>query len=187
MAVPRCLSRFGDGGFSLLEVMAALALLTGSLLLVARLMIVGERVADRARECSLAVLLAWQKLEQMKALAWGFDVDGSELRDTQSDLSRWPTVPTGGSGLSSTTSSTLTATTAGSADYLDRSGRWVGAGAAPPAGSVFVRRWSIEDDAAVPGTRVLRVGVWRLPPPSAGAGGGLPLALLQSAKAARAQ
>lgn len=187
----RSAAREGGGacraGFSLLEVMAALVLLTGSLLLVARLMVVGGRVADRARDSSLAALLACEKIEQMMALAWGVEADGSEVRDTESDLSQWPVGPTGGSGLSSSSSGTLASTTPGFADYLDRDGRWAGSGASPPARSAFLRRWSIEDDDSVPGTRVLRVGVWRLAPGSPGAGGGQLLVLVESAKAARAQ
>ena len=43
-------------------------------------------------------------------------------------------------------------------DYLDRDGRWVGAGSQPPAGTAFVRRWSVSP-LGVPGGDALLLQV----------------------------
>ena len=49
----------------------------------------------------------------------------------------------GGSGLTPSPGSSLARDTPGYVDYLDASGRWVGTGAAPPPGTVYVRRWAV--------------------------------------------
>ena len=37
-------------------------------------------------------------------------------------------------------------------DYLDRDGRWMGRGAVPPAGALFVRRWNVSPLPSAPGS-----------------------------------
>jgi hypothetical protein len=57
----------------------------------------------------------------------------------------------------------------GYADFLDRSGAWIGAGTVPPAGTAFVRRWAIENADAGGDLLVLQVLVR---PASSGAAAG---------------
>ena len=172
--------------------MVALALLAGSLLLVARVMTVASRSADVARATTAATMLAGQKLEQLRALAFAFTVDGAPVDDRESDASDWPGAVTGGRGLSLSPPGTLAANTTGFVDYLDGRGQWLGHGSSPPAGTAFVRRWSIEADTASsePVTLVLRVGVWRrgLPGswPISDARAWIAVVLLEGAKTRRA-
>jgi prepilin-type N-terminal cleavage/methylation domain-containing protein len=151
-------------GFTLLEVLMALALLTGVLLVVAHLLVVAARAADSSRDATVATVLAVQKVEQLRALARGVAPDGTDVDDLQSDVAAWPAQPTGGTGLAPSPPGTLLVDTAGFVDYLDGTGQWVGSGASPPAGAAFARRWSIDPAGpAAPTSLVLRVGVWRRP------------------------
>jgi prepilin-type N-terminal cleavage/methylation domain-containing protein len=176
-------------GFTLIEVLVALALLTGSLLVLAQVMLAATRAADAARATTIATALAAQKSEQLRALAWGIDLDGAVSEDFECDVPRWPDRPAGGSGLTPSPPGALDADTPGYVDYLDAQGRWAGEGSPPPGSAAFVRRWSIESGgAAWPATLVLRVGVWkRVAPTGHGADGWIPVARLDAAKSRRAE
>lgn len=147
-------------GFALFEVMVALALLTGAVVALAGLFNVSARANRTSRASSLAVILALQKMEQLRGLAWGYGPAGEEWVDLDADISVWPE-SSGGSGLAASPAGSLLANLPGFADYLDGSGNWVGTGSSPPAGTVYVRRWSIEPLADSPlDTLVLRVVVF---------------------------
>ncbi|HEY3381658.1 MAG TPA: type II secretion system protein [Vicinamibacterales bacterium] len=155
-ALPRSVPR--DAGFTLLEVTVALAVLAGGVFVVAELFLVSANAARLARASGVATALASQKCEQLRALAWGYDVDGQGAQDTTSDISVWPDRPDGGLGLTASPPDALSRDTPGFVDYLDADGGWIGNGASPPFGTGFVRRWSIEPLAESPAdTLVLRV------------------------------
>jgi prepilin-type N-terminal cleavage/methylation domain-containing protein len=143
-------------GFTLLEVMVALLLFSGTFLIVAQLLAVAARAADQSRAMSIADTLSAQKIEQLRTLCWGYDVDGTPLDEL---------------GLSPPGS--LETDTAGAVDYLDDSGTPVVGGPPAPAAAAFARRWSIESDAAVAtqGGRTLKVAVFRRRVPLTVAGG----------------
>lgn len=132
-------------------VIGATALGVGRLFAVATGSIVAARL-----ETSAAVLAA-QKAEQLRSLAWWFQGPGvlQPVSDTTTDLSHDPP-GSGGHGLS-VSSASLDANTAGYADFLDRHGQWVGTGSAPPSATVFIRRWSITPLPASPDSLVIRV------------------------------
>jgi prepilin-type N-terminal cleavage/methylation domain-containing protein len=162
-------------GFTLLEVVVALGLLSCALLAVAPLLTVAARATDVSRATTVAANLAAQKLEQLRALAWGFDADGVPVEELG------PSPP-----------GSLTANTSGYVDYLDDGGAWIGGGPSPPPQAVFVRRWSIETDGgAVPAaTLILWVVILRRGAPSAATPGGerpwTEMARIVSARARRA-
>lgn len=133
-------------GFTLLEVMAALGLLAGSVLAVAQLLVVASRVSHLSRVKTMATSLAARQLEHLQSLAWGCAADGSAVGD-----------------LAMSPPGALDVDTAGFVDYLDDGGVAVGSGLSPPAAATFTRRWSLEpDDGRVPPrTIVLRVVVLR--------------------------
>ena len=133
-----------DAGFTLLEVFIAMMLLTVMALGVAQLFGLAIRSTQAARFQTSTTILASQKLEQLRALTWGFDTTGLGLpvSDTSSDLAVEP-VGNGGQGLNPSPGNTLDANTAGYVDYLDARGRWVGNGATPPNTALYIRRWSI--------------------------------------------
>jgi hypothetical protein len=72
------------------------------------------------------------------------------VTDLQGDVTIVPERPTGGVGLQPSPSDALDRNVAGYCDFLGPHGGWLGAGAAPPAGTAFVRRWSIRPLAAAP-------------------------------------
>ena len=135
-----------EAGFTLVEVLVALVMVTCAALGLAGLVTVAARAAQAARSLTSCTTLAVQKMEQLKALTWSFagvDVASPRMSDTTTDLSYEP--PTGsGRGVASSPAGALDANTAGYVDFLDGDGRWVGTGVTPPASAVFIRRWSIE-------------------------------------------
>jgi hypothetical protein len=90
-------------------------------------------------------VLAAQKMEQLRALTWGFDDAGTGLpvSDLTTDLSQEPPTATGG-GLNPSPPATLSSNIAGYVDYLDERGQCVGAGGQTVAAAVYIRRWSVD-------------------------------------------
>jgi len=135
-----------ERGFSLVEVLIAVALLAMVSLGVAQLFAAATQANFAAKSQTSTALLAVQKMEQLRALAWGYDQQlanlGLPLSDTVTDVSVDPSTA-GGTGLNPSPGGTLTANTPPYVDYLDAGGQWVGNGTVPPAGAFYVRRWSI--------------------------------------------
>ena len=134
-----------SSGFSLAEVLVSMGLLTTVSLGVAQLFALSTRANYTARGQTSTTAMAEQKMEQLRALTWGFDTEGQGLpvSDTSTDLSVEPP-SAGGSGLNPSPATTLDQNVAGYVDYLDANGVYVGTGTTPPDGAVFVRRWSIQ-------------------------------------------
>ena len=132
-------------GFSLVEVVISMGLLTVVSLGVAQLFAVATRANQVAKGQTSTTALAEQKMEQLRGLTWGFDVDGEGLpvSDTSSNLSVYPPKPNG-SGLNPSPSDSLESNQTNFVDYLDAHGQYVGTGTSIPAEAVFVRRWSIQ-------------------------------------------
>ncbi len=134
-----------EDGFTIVEVLVALLVITVMALGTAQLFAVSIRATKAARNQTTTTVLASQKLEQIRSLTWGFDELGTGLpvSDLTTNLSQEP--PTNnGSGLNPSPPGTLNQNVAGYVDYLDARGQWVGTGVNPPGNAVFVRRWSIE-------------------------------------------
>jgi prepilin-type N-terminal cleavage/methylation domain-containing protein len=135
-----------DRGFSLLEVMVALGILAFAALSVGQLFAVAANANFASKGQTSTAMLAVQKMEQIKALAWGFDQSaanlGLPLSDTSTDLSQ--ASPTGGGhGLDPSPTGSLDQNIAGYADFLDINGDWVGSGTTPPSDAYYIRRWAI--------------------------------------------
>src|SRR5215218_6167332 len=105
-------------GFSLVEVLVATALMATATLGLAQLLVTSVRIGRVVRFTTTATVLAFQKMEQLRSLNRG------ELM---------PSPP-----------GALTTNVAGHVDFLDENGGAVDGGPDPPAGAVFVRRWSID-------------------------------------------
>jgi len=160
---PRRIS--GEGGFSLVEVLVATVVLTTGLIAVAQMFVVSTNQNMDARRVSTTAVLAQQKIEQLRALAWGFDEFGLPVSDFASNITVTPPVSSGGVGLQASPPNTLTTSTTGYVDYLNAYGAWVGTGAAPPANAIYVRRWSVEPLPTNPNnTLVFQVLVGRISP-----------------------
>ncbi len=75
-------------GFSLVEVLVAMGLLTAVSLGVAQLFALSTRANVIAKGQTSTTAMAEQKLEQLRGLTWGFDLDGQglPLSDTTTNL-----------------------------------------------------------------------------------------------------
>jgi type II secretory pathway pseudopilin PulG len=158
-----------SAGFSLLETLVAITLLTVGVCSLAQLFVISARANQRAHAITTASVLAQQKMEQLRALMWGVDDLGRALTDTTSDTTTMPERPAGGVGLSPSPGNTLAMDTPGYCDFVDAFGELVDAGAGPssvPAASVYTRRWSITrvpanpDNTIVVQVRVIATTPW---------------------------
>jgi type II secretory pathway pseudopilin PulG len=153
--------RSSQDGFSLVEVLVAAGLLATVLVSLAELFALSARANLASRNTTYASILAAQKLEELRSLAWGFDPGGAAVTDTGSDTAVSPVAASGGTGLQPSPPGTLQANTGGWVDYVGRSGSKIGGGAAPPQNAIYTRRWSVEPRAANPDTIVIQVLVTR--------------------------
>jgi prepilin-type N-terminal cleavage/methylation domain-containing protein len=131
-------------GFSLVEVMVATMILALALVNLAQLFGVSTRANVNSRGTTYAAVLAEQKLEELRALTWGFDDAGLPLTDSTTNTAVSPETPNGGTGLEPSPVNSLQENTPGYVDYIDGWGNKVGAGEKdPPNEAVYMRRWSI--------------------------------------------
>ena len=131
-------------GFSLMEVVVSMGLLTTVSLGVAQLFAVSTNANRTARNQTSTIAMAEQKMEQIRSLTWGFDLQGLGLpvTDTTTNLANYPHTTDGG-GLNPSPTDALLKNRTGYVDYLDYSGVWIGTGGTPPDGTAFIRRWTI--------------------------------------------
>ncbi len=134
--------RAGEAGFTLVEVLVATGILATAIVGAAGLLSVAAAAVESARSQTSATILATDKIEQLRALAWSDDRTGTPTSDFGTNLGVTPPAP-GGTGLSPSPSDSLRRNAPGSVDYLDASGEWVGGGSSPPPGAVYVRRWQV--------------------------------------------
>ena len=145
-------------GFSLLEVMVAAAVLAGAVLSAAQLFAAATASTADARIISEGTVLAWQKVEQLRSLAFTSDDGGGAVTDITTDTAAHPERAFGGTGLTPSPGDTLDADVAGYVDYADARGEPLGGDVPPPRGARYRRRWAVEA-AGGPDLLVLRVRV----------------------------
>lgn len=143
------------GGFSIVELLVAVGLLMTVVFGVLQLVIAARRLVGVAQGLTFGTALADEKLEQLRGLVFAHDSAGAPVTDEQADVTFVPERPTGGAGLRPSPSDALDRNVAGYCDFLGPGGGWLGAGAAPPAGAAFVRRWSIRPLDAAPAQAVV--------------------------------
>ncbi|MBI3490544.1 MAG: prepilin-type N-terminal cleavage/methylation domain-containing protein [Acidobacteria bacterium] len=154
--------RTKESGFSLLEVLVATTILVVAITALANLCALSTRANTSARTTTIASLLATQKMEQLRALTWGFDELALPLSDTTTDITVVPEKAGAGVGLSPSPAGALAQNTAGYCDFLDAMGQSLRSGTTTPATAAFVRRWSVEPLPSNPAnTLVLQVLVLR--------------------------
>ena len=146
------------GGFSLLEVMVAAAVMAGAVLSAAQLFAAATASTADARTVSEGTVLAWQKVEQLRSLVFSSDDAGQSVTETTTDTAAWPERAVGGTGLDTSPAGALDRDTPGYVDYLDAVGEPLDAAVPPPRGARYRRRWAIEP-AGGPDLLVLRVRV----------------------------
>jgi len=145
-----------DDGFTLAEICVAMMLVAIAATGIAGLCTLAIVVCDAARVQTSAAILASQKIEQLRALAWTTDASGIAVSDSTSDLSREPAA-IGGAGLGPSPADSLDANVAGYVDFLGAAGDWVGTGALPPPSARYIRRWRVKPLAGTPDALVLQV------------------------------
>jgi type II secretory pathway pseudopilin PulG len=142
-----------DAGFSLIETIVAVGIMTAGLVALAQLFAVSTLNNRGARNGSMGAFLAQQKMEQLRSLAWGFDTIGLPLSDNTSDTAAAPgpypcpqsiSGSSSGKGLSPSPDNSLGQSMDGFVDYLDANGCPLGGGTTVRQGTVYVRRWSVE-------------------------------------------
>ncbi len=143
MAKSNC-SRRDEDGFSLIEVTIATGLFITALAALAQMFVIASQSNLRAKTTTFATALAQQKMEQLRSLSWGYDSLGLPVSDITTDTTVTPERPTGGTGLAPSPEGTLLSNVAGYVDYLDVNGNSLGGGTNVPAGTAYIRRWSIE-------------------------------------------
>ena len=143
MALAKLNSFNRESGFSLVEVMVATGLLATAIVTLAQLFALSTQTNMASRTTTYASVLAEQKIEELRALAWGFDTQGLALSDTTTNTTVSPQTPTGGKGLSPSSSASLQENTPGFVDYVDAYGNKLGTGENPPDNAIYIRRWSI--------------------------------------------
>jgi len=122
-------------GFSLLETLVAVSIIAVALSALAHLFVMSARANSDAQRTTFASVLATQKLEQLRS-------ESVALAPQAVD--------------------SLSENVAGLCDFLDEYGRSLAVGTAPPSGTVYVRRWSIESVPSSPvDTLLLQVIVLR--------------------------
>ena len=138
-------SRFStSAGFTLVEVIVSMGLLTVVSLGIAQLFAASTRANLFARTRSSTTAMAEQKIEQIRSLTWGFDTAGQGLpvSDTSTNLTVYPFTADGG-GLNPSPTDALEQNRPGFFDFVDGAGNWVGTGDNIPGTAAYVRRWSI--------------------------------------------
>jgi hypothetical protein len=118
-----------EDGTSLVEVLVATGILVVSMTTLAQLFPIAVHETIASRDATVEALLAEQKIEQLRALTWGFDPQGAHVSDP---------------GLNQSPAGSLAADTPGFVDYVDQFGRSLEADVNQPADAVYTRRWSIQ-------------------------------------------
>jgi len=116
-------------GFSLLEVLIATTIVAVALTALAELFSLAINANRAAKTLTIATVLAVEKMEQLRSLTWGFDASGVPVADPR--LATFPF-------------DALRRNTSGFCDFVGANGQSLGEATTPPAGAIYVRRWSIE-------------------------------------------
>ncbi len=131
-------------GFSLIEVTVASGILAGALVTLAQLFATSVATNRAAQASTYTAILAAQKMEQLRALSWGFDNTGVPVTDVSTDASAVVDGASGGTGLLPSPADAMTKNVPGWVDYADQFGNALGTGPMPPPSTVYIRRWAIE-------------------------------------------
>jgi prepilin-type N-terminal cleavage/methylation domain-containing protein len=141
-------------GFTLVEVLVAMTLIGVVGLSVSSALVAGRALALQDRAQAIGQVAAQARLAALGSLAFHTiaAADGSPVTvtDTTTDVAADPPGP-GGTGLGDSPVDALWTDRAGYVDYLDGSGRSLGAGAGARDRATYVRRWAIGRQGVGPG------------------------------------
>ena len=143
-----------EAGYALIETLVAAAIVVSLAAGVAQVALLTSAAVQASGAQGRALFLAVQKIEQLQSLAWTYDGALQPVSDNATSVAVDPPA-SGGRGLQPSGPLTGPGSGPGYVDYLDRDGRWIGTGAQPPAGTAFVRRWSVSPVNAPSGDALL--------------------------------
>lgn len=127
--------RSGESGISLIETLAATALILVAIAGLGSMGVIGMTTTENEGHlASRCTEYAQDKMEQLLVLAWG---------DTDSDTRVFPATAAGGTGLAEGGNAVSTAPANGYVDYLDQDGNLLPSGAGAPASWFYIRVWSV--------------------------------------------
>jgi prepilin-type N-terminal cleavage/methylation domain-containing protein len=135
-------ARRSDAGFSLIEVVVATGIMATALVMLAQLFGLSTRSNIGARNTTYAAVLAQQKVEELRALTWGFDPLGLPMSDTTTNTAVYPETQDG-KGLQPSPATALNEDTDGYVDYVDAYGNKMNRGDRNNKSGIYTRRWSI--------------------------------------------
>jgi type II secretory pathway pseudopilin PulG len=135
-------------GFALLEVLITAGIVITIAAGASQIVAIAIRVSHGARARTMSTLLAAEKMEQLRSLAWTYTTTRSPAisissSDVTTDLSTDP-ASDAGPGLLPSPAGTLQSNVQFHVDYLDGNGCWLGRGTAPPGSAVYIRRWAVQ-------------------------------------------
>jgi len=134
-----------EAGFTLIEVCVATGILVAAVVALAQMFAISIQTNTSSRKTTYAAVLAEQKIEELRALTWGFDMQGLPISDTTTNTSVNPEQPIGGVGLTPSPADALQDNVQGYVDYIDQAGTKLSSpDGQPPGGTSYIRRWSIE-------------------------------------------
>jgi type II secretory pathway pseudopilin PulG len=160
--------RLETRGFALLEVLITTGIVVAIAAGASQIVAIAIRASHAAHVRTMSTLLAAQKMEQLRSLAWTHITTPSpaisiSASDVTTDLSSDPATDAG-PGLLPSPGGTLQGNVTYYVDYLDGAGRWLGRGMSPPGSTVYVRRWAVQPLASDPeNTLVFQVVVTTRP------------------------
>jgi type II secretory pathway pseudopilin PulG len=135
----------GADGFSLVETILAAGMLASLAAGLAQVFELSTRATHLARVQTLAVVLAAQKMEQLRSLTWAHAPGGELLSDESSDLGSDPPTSSG-MGLRPSPAWALDSDVPTYVDYLSAAGARV----ASRSAAGYIRRWSVAPAASDP-------------------------------------
>jgi hypothetical protein len=157
LSLQRLIAR--EQGVTLIDALVATAVLVTVTTGVAGLLTWSARAVGSAGTQSRAVWLAQQKVEQLAALEWSVDEGGSLRSEDSASVAADP-MGDSGPGLRPSPVSTVDENTPEYMDFVGADGAWRGDADPPPAGTAFVRRWSVVPLAGDPlNTLIITVSV----------------------------
>ncbi len=120
-------------GFSLVETLVAITLVACAITGLAQLVAMSARANRESRQRTLAIVLATEKMEQLRSASSTLEASGTD---------------------------SLAGNVDGLCDFLDEYGRTLGSGTSAPVGTMYERRWSVQDiSAAATAAWLLQVNV----------------------------
>ena len=138
-------SRWAEAcGFTLVETVIGATMIVVAVFGLIQLFVVSARANAHAHDTTFAAVLAAEKMEQLRALTWGYDTAGLPVGDVTTDIAVFPERSSGGTGLSPSPFDTLFRNTQGYCDFLDARGDSFASGTNPPPGTRYIRRWAVE-------------------------------------------